>query len=91
MAIGAYRKLSEAGLRPGRDLAISGGVLTGELTEFLSPQLTGFRIALRPLGKRLAEALMAQLPGRAGPRDGGLVQERWPLELLARGSDAGKR
>jgi DNA-binding LacI/PurR family transcriptional regulator len=86
MAIGAYRKLHEAGLRPGRDLAVSGGVLTGELAEYLSPQLTGFRIALGALGRRLGEALLARLdPETASPP----VQERWPLELLARASDEG--
>jgi DNA-binding LacI/PurR family transcriptional regulator len=90
MAIGAYRRLAEAGLRPGRDLAVSGGVLTGELAEYLSPQLTGFRIALRPLGQRLAETLLAQLGAQ---RDGQArravppAQERWPLELVARASD----
>ncbi len=89
MAIGAYRKLSEVGLRPGRDLAISGGVLTGELAEYLSPQLTGFRISLRPLGERLAEALLPQLADPLGREGEKPVQERWPLELLARGSDEG--
>jgi DNA-binding LacI/PurR family transcriptional regulator len=89
MAIGAYRKLAELGLRPGRDLAVSGGVLTGELAEYLSPQLTGFRIALRPLGKRLAEALLRQLAKRPGARREPPVQERWPIELLARPSDEG--
>jgi DNA-binding LacI/PurR family transcriptional regulator len=89
MAIGAYRKLAELGLRPGSDLAVSGGVLTGELAEYLSPQLTGFRIALRPLGKRLAEVLLRQLARRPGTRSEPPVQERWPIELLARPSDEG--
>jgi DNA-binding LacI/PurR family transcriptional regulator len=88
MAIGAYRKLHELGLRPGADLAISGGVLTGELAEYLAPQLTGFRIALRPLGMRLGEAILAQLPVPAGAPRAAPVQERWPLELAARASDA---
>lgn len=88
MAIGAYRHLGESRLRPGRDLAVSGGVLTGELAEFLSPQLTGFRIALRPLGQRLAEALLPQLSQGRAARGRRAVQERWPLELLARESDA---
>ncbi len=90
MAVGAYRRLAEVGLRPGRDLAVSGGVLTGELSEFLSPQLTGFRIALRPLGRRLAEALLQQLGSRPGSRREPPVQERWPIELLARASDEGR-
>lgn len=89
MAVGAYRKLAELGLRPGRDLAVSGGVLTGELAEYLSPQLTGFRIALGPLGRRLAEALLDQLGERAGARRAP-VQERWPVELVSRASDEGR-
>lgn len=89
MAIGAYRQLSELGLRPGRDLAVSGGVLTGELAEYLSPQLTGFRIALRPLGQRLAEALLARLAARGAGRKDPPIQERWPVELVARASDEG--
>jgi DNA-binding LacI/PurR family transcriptional regulator len=88
LAVGAYRKLHEVGLRPGEDLAISGGVLTGELAEYLSPQLTGFRIALRPLGMRLGEAILARLPESGRKRRAPLVQERWPLELVARSSDA---
>ena len=89
MAIGAYRRLSELGLRPGRDLAISGGVLTGELAEYLSPQLTGFRIALRPLGQRLAEALLARFAAQEARRKDPPIQERWPIELVARASDEG--
>ena len=89
MAIGAYRRLSELGLRPGRDLAVSGGVLTGELAEYLSPQLTGFRIALRPLGQRLAEALLGRLEARHAGRKEPPIQERWPIELVARASDEG--
>ncbi len=89
MAIGAYRRLSELGLRPGRDLAVSGGVLTGELAEYLSPQLTGFRVAYRPLGQRLAEAMLARLAAPDARRKPPPVQERWPIELVARASDEG--
>lgn len=89
MAIGAYRRLEELGLRPGRDLAVSGGVLTGELAEYLSPQLTGFRIALRALGQRLAEALLGRLAARDAKRRAPPIQERWPIELVPRASDEG--
>jgi DNA-binding LacI/PurR family transcriptional regulator len=88
MAIGAYRKLSELGLRPGKDIAISGGILTGEMPDYLSPRLTGFSIAVRALGMRMAEAILARLPG-AGIHDKRvLVQEVWPLQFKARSSDA---
>ncbi|WP_158601999.1 substrate-binding domain-containing protein [Pararobbsia silviterrae] len=89
MAIGAYRKLAELGLRPGKDVAISGGVLTGEVPEYLSPRLTGFSIAVRELGIRMGEAMLARLPSVNAQRSATLVQEVWPLQLKARTSDAG--
>jgi DNA-binding LacI/PurR family transcriptional regulator len=88
MAIGAYRKLSELGLRPGKDIAISGGVLTGEMPDYLSPRLTGFSIAIRELGMRMGEAILARLPGVGTYDKRALVQEVWPLQFKARSSDA---
>lgn len=88
MAIGAYRKLSELGLRAGRDIAISGGVLTGEICNYLYPRLTGYSVALHDLGVRMGEALLARMPGFSGESSDSLVQQLWPLELLARNSDA---
>ncbi|CAB3790399.1 substrate-binding domain-containing protein [Pararobbsia alpina] len=88
MAIGAYRKLSELGLRPGKDIAISGGVLTGEMPDYLSPRLTGFSIPVRELGMRMAEAILARLPGTRTHDKRVLVQEVWPLQFKARSSDA---
>ena len=88
MAIGAYRKLSELGLRPGKDIAISGGVLTGEVPDFLSPRLTGFTIAVRELGMRMAEAILSRLPGDGIHGHRPLIQEIWPLQLKARSSDS---
>ena len=87
MAIGAYRKLSELGLRAGRDIAISGGVLTGAIGNYLYPRLTGYSVALRDLGKRMGEALLARMPGFAEQYPGPLVQQLWPLELQVRNSD----
>ncbi len=89
MAIGAYRKLSELGLLPGKDIAISGGVLTGDMPDYLSPRLTGFSIAVRELGHRMAEAMLARLPGISAHDHHPLVQEIWPLQLKARSSDTG--
>jgi DNA-binding LacI/PurR family transcriptional regulator len=89
MAIGAYRKLYELGKTPGRDLAISGGVLAGDLPEYLSPRLSGFTLDAYALGQRLAQALLAQFPDLAAVyRDAAHMQSLWPLTLRERDSDA---
>ncbi|MCD7059854.1 LacI family DNA-binding transcriptional regulator [Pelagibacterium xiamenense] len=87
MAIGLYRRLSEAGLVPGRDLAVV-GFREGPLARFLSPALTCFRMSLLDLGTGLAEGLLATMPAfpdlyRAEP-----VQKLWPMELVEGESDA---
>jgi DNA-binding LacI/PurR family transcriptional regulator len=87
MAIGAYGCLQEMGLRPGRDMAIFGGVLTGELAQYLSPKLSGFSVDLQPLGVRLADALlsrMAAVDEGISPKE---FQQLWPLNILQGESD----
>ena len=49
MAIGLYRRLSEAGLSPGRDIAVD-RLPRVPASRFLSPTLTCFRLSLRDLG-----------------------------------------
>jgi DNA-binding LacI/PurR family transcriptional regulator len=87
MAIGAYRKLSEMGLRAGRDIAISGGVLTGEICNYLYPRLTGYVVALHELGVCMGEALLARMPNYAPSYPDTLVHQLWPLALQERNSD----
>jgi DNA-binding LacI/PurR family transcriptional regulator len=89
MAIGAYRKLNEVGLKPGKDIAINTGVLTGEVPDYLSPRLTGFTLAIRELDIRMAEAMLARVPGIGAYYNHAMVQEIWPLQLKVRSSDAG--
>lgn len=86
MAIGVYRRLHEAGLTPGRDMAVI-GLRQSPLTGFLSPTLTCFRLSLFDLGRRLAEALLAQMPAYRHRCPLGLVQEVWPLTLVPGESD----
>ncbi|NUY05002.1 substrate-binding domain-containing protein [Paraburkholderia youngii] len=81
MAIGAYRKLHEMGQVPGRDLAISAGVLAGEVSEYLAPPLSGFTLDARGLGQRLARALLAQLPELADTYRAEREPVLWPLAL----------
>jgi hypothetical protein len=58
------------------------------MPDYLSPRLTGFSIAVRELGMRMAEAILARLPGTGTHDKRELVQEVWPLQFKARSSDA---
>ena len=86
MAIGGCRALGELGFKPGSDIALiitAGSPFTG----YLSPALTNFAVKLEPVGRRLAEMLLASMPRYAG-RDGQqIMREVWPLELMPRESD----
>jgi DNA-binding LacI/PurR family transcriptional regulator len=83
--IGLYRGLIEAGVRPGRDIAVIGR--NNSQTQFLSPTLTGFNTSLRDLGIALAEALLATMPAYAGHYPHGLTRRLWPMDLREGESD----
>jgi len=87
MAIGLYRRLNEAGVRPGRDIAVV-GFREGPQSRFLSPSLTCFRLSLRDLGIALGESLLASMPAYAEIYPQGLVRRIWPLELVPGDSDS---
>jgi DNA-binding LacI/PurR family transcriptional regulator len=87
MAIGLYRRLSESGVRPGRDIAVV-GFRASQQSRFLSPTLTCFRLSLRDLGVALGEALLASMPAYAETYPLGIVHKIWPLELVPGESDA---
>lgn len=87
LAIGLYRRLGEAGLQPGRDLAII-GFRASPLAKFLSPTLTCFSISLRDLGIALGESLLASMPAYAEAYPQGIVRKVWPMELVPGESDA---
>jgi DNA-binding LacI/PurR family transcriptional regulator len=57
---GLYRKLNEAGLRPGRDISLV-GILPEERVNILSPALTTFQTDWTAIGARLGEALIAAM------------------------------
>jgi DNA-binding LacI/PurR family transcriptional regulator len=60
VAMGLYRRLSEAHLRPGIDLSVIS--LIGDVqAQFLSPALTAFHTDLRKIGARLGQALMTEV------------------------------
>jgi DNA-binding LacI/PurR family transcriptional regulator len=57
---GLYRKLNEAGLRPGRDISLI-GILPEQRANILSPALTTFQTDWTAIGVRLGEALIAAM------------------------------
>ena len=77
----------EAGLQPGKDMAVI-GFRQSPLARFLSPTLTCFRVSLRELGISLGESLLASMPDYADTYPQGIVHKVWPLELVAGESDA---
>jgi DNA-binding LacI/PurR family transcriptional regulator len=90
MAIGVYRRLNEAGIVPGRDMAVI-GFRESPLARFLSPALTCFRMSLRDLGIGLGESLLAAMPAYSHIYPQGIVNKLWPMELVAGESDATRR
>jgi DNA-binding LacI/PurR family transcriptional regulator len=87
MAIGLYRRLVEAGIVPGRDLAVI-GFREEPRAKYLQPTLTCFRMSLRDLGVKLGETLLATMPAYAQFYPGGARNTIWPLELAPGESDA---
>ncbi len=86
MAIGLYRRLTEAGVIPGRDLAVI-GFREEPRAKFLQPTLTCYRMSLRDLGVELAETLLATMPAYAPFYPKGACNTIWPLELVPGESD----
>lgn len=86
ISIGLYRGLEEAGVRPGRDIAVIGRY--SPQAHFLSPSLTCFQLSLRDLGEALAESLLATMPEYQKVYPAGIARRLWPLELIAGESDA---
>lgn len=86
IAIGLYRGLQEAGVMPGRDIAVIGRQSPN--SNFLSPRLTSFSLSLHDLGEALAEALLATMPDYAQHYPLGVTRRLWPMTLVEGESDA---
>ncbi len=86
MAIGLYRRLNEAGVRPGVDLAIV-GFNAGPHCKFLAPALTCYQTDLTSLGARLGEALLARMSDYAHLFPSTVVQDIWPMRCIRGESD----
>lgn len=85
MALGGCRALAERGLRPGSDIAVV--IVAGSpFTSYLTPALTSYAVKLEPVGRGLAEMLLASMPRYAGAEGPRIMQRVWPLELTPRES-----
>jgi DNA-binding LacI/PurR family transcriptional regulator len=87
MALGLYRRLTEHGLVPGRDIAVV-GFREMPQTRFLSPHLTSFQLSLRDLGAALAEALLATMKNQGSANRQPAPGRIWPMELIEGESDS---
>ncbi|WJH37873.1 LacI family DNA-binding transcriptional regulator (plasmid) [Aliirhizobium terrae] len=79
LVTGLYKGLEEAGLRPGKDIAIVGR--HSPHTQFLSPALTGFSLSLHDLGIRLAESLLSIMPAYQ-EHYSAVPRQLWPMMLV---------
>ncbi|MDI7861563.1 LacI family DNA-binding transcriptional regulator [Rhizobiaceae bacterium n13] len=85
IATGLYRGLNDAGLIPGRDIAVIGR--QSPHSHFLSPRLTSYSLSLRDLGIALAETLLGTMPTYAEIYAGHPDRLLWPMTLLDGESD----
>lgn len=83
MAIGLYRRLAEAGLMAGRDVAVI-AIVEEPTARFLRPQLTHFAVDLQGLGMRLGESLLQEMQDNRLPP----VRELFPMQLTLGDSDS---
>ncbi|WP_196258093.1 LacI family DNA-binding transcriptional regulator [Pelagibacterium limicola] len=86
-AIGFYRGLGDAGLTPGKDIAVI-GFRESPQARFLTPALTSYAMDLHGLGVSLAEALLATMPTYEKTYPLGVVRRIWPHVLVEGDSDA---
>lgn len=86
LSAGLYRGLFDAGIEPGRDIAIIGRA--SPHAHYLTPKLTCFNISLRDVGIALAEALLATMPAYAADYPLGIVRKVLPMQLIEGESDA---
>lgn len=86
LAGGLYQRLNEAGVRPGRDIAII-GFRESPQTRHLTPRLTCFRTSLKDLGVALGEMLLSRMPDFAEHYPDWPSTKVWPMELVPGDSD----
>jgi DNA-binding LacI/PurR family transcriptional regulator len=84
---GLYRRLKEAGVLPGRDIAVI-GFRESPQTRHLVPSLTSFTTSLRDLGAALADMLLSRMPAYASRYPDWPTSTVWPMVLLPGDSDS---
>jgi DNA-binding LacI/PurR family transcriptional regulator len=67
-AVALYRRLNEAGLRPGRDISIL-ALLPEARAQYLIPTLTTYQTNWPQIGWRLADAVVSEIAAAAGERE----------------------
>ena len=66
-AVALYRRLNEAGQRPGREISIL-GLLPEARAQYLIPTLTTYQTDWTEIGRRLAEAVTSEIAAAAAER-----------------------
>jgi DNA-binding LacI/PurR family transcriptional regulator len=77
-SVGLYRRLSEGGLQPGRDVSLI-GILPEERAKILSPILTSFQTDWTGIGAQLGEALLSAM---ARPEQLGSPATAHPVQAI---------
>lgn len=86
VAVGLYRRLNEARLRPGADVSVIS--LIGDVqAQFLSPALTSFHTDLWQIGSRIGEALMNEVRHKGSPQRAEPTQLLMPMMISPGESD----
>jgi DNA-binding LacI/PurR family transcriptional regulator len=78
-AVALYRRLDEAGLRPGRDISIL-GLLPEARAQYLIPTLTTYQTNWTEIGRRLADAVTFEIAAAAVEREPADVAASTPLQ-----------
>ena len=85
-AVGLYQALKEAGVAPGKDLAVI-AFRESPITRHLVPRMTSFTTSLRDLGVALGETLLSTMPDFQDSYPDHGLQRTWPMELVPADSD----
>ncbi|MFC0244010.1 LacI family DNA-binding transcriptional regulator [Falsochrobactrum ovis] len=81
MALGLYRRLEEASVSPGTDIAVI-GFREEPRGRFLQPALTSFRLSLHELGVSVGQLLLSTMPLYSSAYPAQEKQIIWPMKLI---------
>lgn len=66
LGLGCYRAIQAAGLRPGRDISVT-GYNDMPLLEMMQPAMTAVRVPYREMGGRAGSVLLSLMSGKPPP------------------------